>query len=264
MQRRILAAMQGKLGSPEGELPHSRGPSVASRNQGIPVRKGYGCIPAMASRRQSAGTREAHYSAAGKWPTISQEHAKAAALRAMLPWVAGLADARAHNSQVACLRARCLRGFMEMDAAFRGQPRFLAAEQAGKAQAHCLDALQALAQLQELRPRGPWRVVPKAHALLHIACDSVLSNPRVAHCYQDEDFIGRTKRLYVACHGRTAPQRAAQRYCFSTSMQMAAREQLLAGKRPARAGNRQVADCAARHGKQAQGQACRGKLLQVL
>ncbi len=237
LQRCIPAALQGTLGLPEGESRRAAEAPVwpaASRCQKATA----AYLQWRCDAKVPASSRVKRITARwvkGRWPTISQEHAKAAALRAMLPWVAGLADARAHNSQVACLRARCLRGFMEMDAAFRGQPRFLAAEQAGKVQAHCLDALQALAQLQELRPSGPRRVVPQGHALLHIACDSALSNPRVAHCYQDEDFIGRAQRLYVAFHGRTAPQRAVQRYCLSTSVQMAAREQLLAGKRPARA-----------------------------
>ena len=31
-------------------------------------------------------------------------------------------------------------------------------------------------------------------------------------CYTDEDMVGRMKKLYNACHARTAPMRAMQRY----------------------------------------------------
>ena len=37
-------------------------------------------------------------------------------------------------------------------------------------------------------------------------------NPRRVTCMLDEDMVGRMKRIYVRCHGKTAPKRALQRY----------------------------------------------------
>ena len=172
---------------------------------------------------------------AGRFPIISMEHAKAAALRAMVPWIAERAEERRGSSRAALLRARVLSGFAAMDQVYRGQGRFMDSDAAEAAKEHCLDALQALAELQGLFPDGPWRLQPKAHALVHLACDAALGNPRVAHCYQDEDFVGRIKELYCSCHGRTAPRRALQRYALGAALQLTARQELLAGRRAPRA-----------------------------
>ncbi len=171
----------------------------------------------------------------GQWPNISMEHAKAAALRKMLPWVASLARERTGTSEVATLRATCLAELEALDALYDRQPRFLSADQEQQAQRHCRTALEALAQLCRLQPQGPWRLVPKAHALHHIAWHSAMANPRVSHCYQDEDFIGRVKQLYTACHGATAPLRSLQRYCLGTAILLTAREQVHLGQRRSRA-----------------------------
>ncbi len=171
----------------------------------------------------------------GRWPTISQQHAKAAALRAMLPWVAELAETRQGESRAALLRARCLRGLVCMDKVYSRAPRFLSKLAEKEAMQHGVRALRAMAELEQLMPDGPWRLVPKAHALLHIVRDSAMGNPRVAHCYQDEDFVGRIKRAYVSCHGKTAPLRAIQRYCLAAGVSFTAREELLTGRRSKRA-----------------------------
>ncbi len=62
-----------------------------------------------------------------------------------------------------------------------------------------------------------------------------MANPRLAHCYQDEDFVGRVKRVYSACHGKTAPKRSLERYALGMAVSITAREQLLAGTRRAKA-----------------------------
>ncbi len=152
----------------------------------------------------------------GSWPAIAQERAKAAALRAMLPWVALIAEERRGSSRAATLRARALTGLALMDAVYRRAPRFLEREQAERAQAHCLDALQAVQSLTALFPNGPWRLTPKCHALMHLACDTASGNPRASHCYQDEDVIGRVEQLYTACHGKTAPKRSVERYTLGS------------------------------------------------
>ena len=45
-----------------------------------------------------------------------------------------------------------------------------------------------------------WKLLPKDHAYAHLLEDSLhrKENPRAYHCFQDEDMIGRWKKL---CHG---------------------------------------------------------------
>ncbi len=170
----------------------------------------------------------------GDYPDISQEHAKAAALRHVLPWVALRALGRSGRSEVATWRSRLLSELAALDAVYTRQPRFLSRAQALEAEAHCTRALRALVHLTKLQPHGPWRMAPKAHALWHIGAHTAMGNPRVTHCYQEEDFMGRCKRLYQACHGASAPHRAVQRYCMGTCIALTAREELIAGVRPAK------------------------------
>ena len=166
----------------------------------------------------------------GARPHLSQSHAKAAALRAMLPWVAKLCvDRRAVSPH----RATVLEELYKMDCVWRDAGRFLSQGQAEAAAKHCEKALEALAALCAAHPNGPWHVVPKAHSLTHMAYDNALCNPRASHCYQDEDFVGRMKRIYSRCHGVTAPMRATQRYAIHTALRLSARLQLLLGFRPA-------------------------------
>ena len=55
-----------------------------------------------------------------------------------------------------------------------------------------------------------YKLIPKFHALTHYY-DTRL-NPRRVTCYQDEDMVGRMKKIYVRCHGNTAPRASLQRY----------------------------------------------------
>ena len=257
-QRVIPAALQGLMGEPAGANRRARG-EEASLWPG--ASRAARCKAATAAYLKWAGENSVPHSSRvkritarwvkGQYPDISTEHAKAAATRAMAPWVAEVARARsseegagnsrvpalegARNSRVPALRATLLTELVAMDRVYTGQPRFLSRQQQRKATQHCLAALQALKALAELQPEGPWKLVPKAHALQHIVLDSGMQNPRVQHCYQDEDFVGRMKRTYTACHGATAPHRAIQRYAMGTSLRLAAREEALQGKRAARA-----------------------------
>ena len=239
LQRVVPAALQGLLGlAPGGRGAAAEASVWAGRSKIARCKAATEAYQAWADSHgvsTSARVKKiTHNWVHGQWPAISQEHAKAAALRAMLPWMAELSGSRASQSHEAYLRAQCLQGLAAMDAVYSRKPRFLTVAQEAEARGHCLNALQALAELARLMPDGPWRLAPKAHALMHLACDSVLGNPRVAHCYQDEDFIGRVKRLYVACHGKTAPMRALQRYAMGTAIALTAREQFLQGKRRAK------------------------------
>ena len=56
-----------------------------------------------------------------------------------------------------------------------------------------------------------WKIVPKFHAITHIAYDS-RANPRRNSAYDDEDIVGQMKRLYNTCHVMTAALRTLQRY----------------------------------------------------
>ena len=65
-------------------------------------------------------------------------------------------------------------------------------------------------------------LIPKHHAMVHIAFDFSL-NPRRTSCYQDEDMVGRCKRLYNGCYGgHTAPKRSLQRYIIMIGLRWTA------------------------------------------
>ena len=239
LQRAVPAALQGLMGLKVGKGPPQEPSAFEGRGRAARCKAAtmaYLCwakrhgVPAS-SRVKVITPRWVQ----DQWPTISQQHAKAAALRACLPWVVELADKRADQSKAAGLRAACLRGFAHMDRVYRAAPRFLTAGEETEAMQHCSNALTALAALAKLTPDGPWRLQPKAHALMHLACDSAMGNPRVAHCYQDEDFVGRTKSVYIACHGKSAPLRALERYSLACSVALTAREELIQGKRSPKA-----------------------------
>ena len=230
-QRVIPAALCELLGVP-----------VHLREQGIFGRGNVAARCMAATRAYHAWARETRVPSSSRvkaitagWvkgvtPQLSQSHAKAAALRAMLPWVATLCEQQAASSP---RRAELLRALLAMDRVWLRAPRFLTRQQADLAAGHCeraLAALRALVQAQqEAGAQGPWRLIPKVHALTHLAYDGAMGNPRAAHCYQDEDFVGRIKRIYVRCHGRSAPLRAVQRYALHCSLRLNARHELLTG-----------------------------------
>ncbi len=177
--------------------------------------------------------------AKGKPLMLSQSHAKAAALRHMVPWLISLCEARADESEEATLRLTLLRELHAMDQVWSSAlpRRFLGSEEAARAAGHCEQALETLRVLATQLP-GRWRLVPKCHALTHIAYDSVLTNPRVVHCYQDEDFVGRAKRIWGNCHAAQAELRAVQRYALHAAVRLNARAEAILGLRVARAGGR--------------------------
>ena len=245
LQRAIPAALQGLMGIKPGSSPQTVDLAGSAFCQSAEGRSRQGqCLAATKAYLQWAQRTMLPHSSRikkiserwvrGAYPDVSQEHAKAAAMRAMLPWVAGVAEGqrtRMANDRVAALRATLLTELAKMDECYKGQPRFLSRAVEARAQAHCTAALEALRDLATSLPRGPFKLTPKCHALLHISWDSAMQNPRHAHCYQDEDFVGRTKRTYVRCHGATAPLRTIQRYALGTALLLTAREQLLRGER---------------------------------
>ncbi len=169
LQKVIPAALQGLMGIAPGEpgarVVEARG-AFAGRNR--PAQ----CLAATLAYRQwasdtklSSSSRVKRITARwvqGPYPEISSEHAKAAALRAMLPWVASVANGRRADSPTAELQATLLQELTAMDATYTRQPRFLSAGQAEQAQGHCTRALAALTDLVNLHPRGPWKVIPRS------------------------------------------------------------------------------------------------------
>lgn len=92
---------------------------------------------------------------------------------------------------------------------------------------------------QDARARGVplWGILPKHHAWGHMAFDNAGTNPRKVSCYIDEDIVGRMKRLYIKCHGSTAPRRSLERYvllqCMHWARAMKSVDPRLEGAEPA-------------------------------
>ena len=111
------------------------------------------------------------------------------------------------------LHRNCIHGFCEADRICRRVGRYFAAEQHAE---FCgwlevgLRSANELAAVALMRKWELYKLIPTFHALTHYY-DTRL-NPRRATCYQDEDMVGRMKKIYVRCHGKTAPRASLQRY----------------------------------------------------
>ena len=174
------------------------------------------------------------------FPRIGQLVAKAAAIRGLMYWVeneckldlaaekrtAGPPAIRAAGTpatpaelmaakriRLKSMQHNCIYGFCEADRICRRAGRYFTEEEhaefcgwleVGLTSYNAL-AAEALASNMKL-----YKLIPKFHALTHYY-DTRL-NPRRATCYQDEDMVGRMKKIYVNTHGSTAPKRALERY----------------------------------------------------
>ena len=104
-------------------------------------------------------------------------------------------------------------------------------------------ASNALAASSIEAGRPLWKLLPKHHALTHIAYDNGGVNPRWVSCYPDEDMVGRMKRIYQRCHGSTAPERSLSRYVILLGMRWQAYALAIRGYGgPATAGTAAAAD----------------------
>lgn len=111
------------------------------------------------------------------------------------------------------LRAGMLKSFVDADKLSRRAGRvFTHAEHARYSSlmrqgllAYNALAVEALAANVKI-----WKLVPKFHALVHIISSRL--NPRKQQCYDDEDMVGKIKRVFVKCHINTAAERTLQRY----------------------------------------------------
>ena len=95
----------------------------------------------------------------------------------------------------------------EADAVMRSQTRFLdkvASATLSRCLGEALELYVALAASAAETGNTRWNIVPKCHAMSHIAYDNCGINPRQVHCYQDEDMVGKLKRIYLRCHGGPA------------------------------------------------------------
>ena len=157
----------------------------------------------------------------GDYPQVSMVHAKAAAMRKMTQWISGLCDA-ASAGQHGARRAMLFRKLVQADKLLKDNDRFLTTASADAYGSLMETALAVYGQLSSAsRAAGIrlWPITPKFHAMQHIAYDQVfMGNPRRVHCYSDEDMVGKMKRIYIRCHGTTAPHRSLQRYALLQNM----------------------------------------------
>ena len=149
------------------------------------------------------------------YPKISQMAAKAAALRSMTYWIDEVCGQWAHLSDHAAMRAAMMANFVRADRVCRLNGRHMSAGQHRLLCNYLESALLAYnncAVNAQAAGRRLYKVLPKFHAMTHYY--EWRLNPRRVTCYQDEDMVGRCKRIYVKCHGTTAPRRALQRYAI--------------------------------------------------
>jgi hypothetical protein len=133
----------------------------------------------------------------------------------MVYWLAEICTKHAHDEHDHLVSAM-LSSFVAADVVCREAGRHFTAHQKaefGKCIENALLANNALASEAAEQGRRLWKLLPKHHALMRIAFDFEL-NPRRVQCYADEDMVGRAKRLYVRCHGGTAPEKCLLRYAI--------------------------------------------------
>ncbi len=172
------------------------------------------------------------------FPQISQTHAKAAALRSMVYWMREICI-RAVVDGHSALRAGMFEAFVQADLVMRAHGRHMPADAREAVAVHFEAALHAYHALAtECLQRGVplYRLIPKLHALTHLAYDGDGTNPRSVQCYADEDLVGRMKRLYGSCHGATAPRASLQRYALLACVRWWRRLAVLRGVPPEIAG----------------------------
>ena len=153
-----------------------------------------------------------------KPPRVSQHTIKGAALRSMVTWIAKVCNENAKDDH-GNLRAFMFNNFVAADRVCRTAGRHLTRTehtQLKTALENALQAYNALAAESVSENTKLWKLLPKHHAITHYY--DVPINPRRAACNQDEDFVGLCKKIYVSCHGKTAPLRCLQRLAISLCM----------------------------------------------
>ena len=181
---------------------------------------------------------------AGPFPQLTQAHAKASALRSMQYWLQEVTAAHAADLR-GQLRASLFAALVRADVVCRRASRHMLEGEREELAAACEEALLAYNALAAAAVEAGvplWKVLPKHHALSHIAYDNGGVNPRWVSCYPDEDMVGRVKRIYQRCHGQTAPERCLQRYLILLGLRWQTQALALRGMSPpATAGSAQPA-----------------------
>ena len=157
-----------------------------------------------------------------KFPCISQSAMKAACLRSFQYWLLEVCSWNvATVTDRGIMRAAMYRSWVAADIVMRGAGKFLQPEERRQLKEHFENALlcyHALSSESQSKGEHLYRWTPKHHALVHIYMDLFHFNPRKQHCYQDEDMVGRMKRVYNGCHQNTAPLRSLQRYLLMVGL----------------------------------------------
>ena len=154
----------------------------------------------------------------GGYPKISQFQAKGAALRSMVYWMAEVCGRDVGNDHKN-MRSLMFSAFVAADKACRRAGRHFSRVQHREFSHHLESALvanNALAAEALALNIVNWKLLPKHHAATHYYDCRI--NPRRAACNLDEDMVGKMKKIHVACHGATAPERSLQRYAIVVSL----------------------------------------------
>ena len=112
------------------------------------------------------------------------------------------------------IREAMVKEWVNADKVCRRAGRFLSPAEHERLCTHTENYLlcyNALAHDSLERKTFLFKVIPKHHASTHVY--DIRVNPRVTHCYADEDMVGRMKRIFNGCHMATAPRRSIERYC---------------------------------------------------
>ena len=132
----------------------------------------------------------------------------------MVYWVSEVCDELGVTDH-SRLRALMFHSFVEADRICRKSGRHFTPDQhrqfcaALEKALVCYNALAVEASALKIKS---WKMLPKHHAATHYY--DVPLNPRKVACNLDEDMVGRMKKIYISCHGSTAPFRSLQRYAI--------------------------------------------------
>jgi hypothetical protein len=125
------------------------------------------------------------------WPTFTQRIANAATTRSMAYLLYDVCRRHA-TTDTGKMRAAMLASFVKADLVCRSAGRHFTTVEHEEFASAIQDALvlnNALAARALALEKKLYKMLPKHHAMTHVAYDS-MTNPRRNHCYQDEDMTG--------------------------------------------------------------------------
>lgn len=99
----------------------------------------------------------------------------------------------------------------------------IAAEETAKLLHIHLRATEFLASFCWSRGIMAFKLRPKHHYVWHVCQDLVRTqlNPKLNHCWSDEKWLGRLKKIGCRTHGSTVHKRAIERFLVALSVYMA-------------------------------------------